>query len=95
MTTSNSSIVRDEIIFFLSGLWAVAKHIGVTYGPANWRIPFFDLDEVIEQQEHKSITEIFTELKWRKHFRQKETDTLKTFSREKNYLNCLWRRRLF
>jgi shikimate kinase len=44
---------------------------------------FVDLDEVIEQQEKKTITEIF-EQNGEAYFRDAETETLKTFSRRSN-----------
>jgi shikimate kinase len=44
---------------------------------------FVDLDDIIEQQEKKTITEIF-EQNGEAYFRQLETDTLKTFSKRAN-----------
>lgn len=82
MTTSNSSAVSDGAIFLIGFMGS-----GKTYWGNLWArqtgMPFFDLDEVIEQQEHKTISEIFEE-NGEAWFRQKETDTLKTFSGKKN-----------
>jgi shikimate kinase len=44
---------------------------------------FIDLDDIIEQQEGKTITEIF-EQNGEDYFRQVESDTLKTFSKRSN-----------
>ena len=44
---------------------------------------FFDLDEIIEQQEKRSVAEIF-EQRGETYFRQAETATLKTFSKRAN-----------
>ena len=57
-------------------------HWGKLWANQN-NISFFDLDEVIEQQEHKTIAEVF-EQNGETYFRQKETEVLKTFSEKKN-----------
>jgi shikimate kinase len=44
----------------------------------NHKIPFFDLDQMIENRNHKSITLLFSELGEEK-FRQLETELLKLF----------------
>jgi len=44
---------------------------------------FVDLDDIIEQQEGKTITQIF-EQNGEAYFRQAETDTLKTFFKRSN-----------
>jgi shikimate kinase len=44
---------------------------------------FFDLDEIIEQQEKRSVAEIF-EQSGETYFRQAETETLQTFSKRSN-----------
>jgi shikimate kinase len=83
MITSNNSPLGDGGCIFLIGFMGSGK----TYWGKLWAMqtgmPFFDLDEVIEQQEHKTIAEIF-EQNGEAYFRQKETDTLKTFSGKKN-----------
>jgi shikimate kinase len=60
---------------------------GKTYWGKLWAeasgLQFFDLDDVIEQEEKKTITEIF-EQKGEFYFRQMETDILKTFSQKDN-----------
>jgi shikimate kinase len=60
---------------------------GKTYWGKLWAaasgLQFFDLDDVIEQEEKKTIAEIF-EQKGEFYFRQKETDILKTFSQKDN-----------
>ena len=54
-------------------------------------MPFFDLDEVIEHQEQKTIAEIF-EKNGEDYFRQNETDTLKNIFRKTELHYCLRRR---
>jgi len=56
---------------------------GKTYWGKIWAkqnlLPFFDLDEVIEEQEKKTIADIF-EVNGEDYFREKETMVLKTFA---------------
>lgn len=69
-------------IIFLIGFMGSGK----TYWGNLWArqtgMAIFDLDEVIEQQENKTIAEIF-EQNGEAYFRQKETEVLKTFSDKK------------
>ena len=83
MNASHNSPFRGLGGIFLIGFMGSGKtHWGRLWAQQTG-IPFFDLDEVIEQQEHKTIAEIF-EQNGETYFRQKETEVLKTFSEKKN-----------
>ena len=60
---------------------------GKTHWGKLWAIKsgmqFFDLDEIIEQQEKRSVAQIF-EQSGEAYFRQAESNTLKTFSTRSN-----------
>lgn len=65
--------------FFLLGFMGCGK----TYWGKKWaeksRLRFFDIDEMVEQEQQKTIAEIFAE-KGEDYFRNLETDVLKSFS---------------
>jgi shikimate kinase len=60
---------------------------GKTYWGNKWSqksgVPFFDLDEIVEQEQEKMIAEIFAE-KGEDHFRNLETEALRSFSVKEN-----------
>lgn len=62
---------------------------GKTYWGKQWsqqsHLDFFDLDEVIEAEHKRSISSIF-ENEGEDHFREIETDCLKTFSQKDNFI---------
>ena len=83
MNASDNSPFRGLGGIFLIGFMGSGKtHWGRLWGQQAG-MSFFDLDEVIEQQEHKTIAEIF-EQNGEVYFRQKETEVLKTFLEKKN-----------
>lgn len=70
---------------FLTGFMGSGK----TYWGKLWAVQtgmdFIDLDDVIEQQENKTIAQIF-EQNGEAYFRDKETKVLHTFAGKKNYI---------
>jgi shikimate kinase len=62
---------------------------GKTYWGRKWSqqyyLDFFDLDDLIESDQKKSISAIF-EKEGEDHFREIETNTLKTFSQKDNFM---------
>jgi shikimate kinase len=80
MNTSNNSPFRGPGgLFFLIGFMGSGKtHWGKIWAQQSG-MHFFDIDHLIEEQEGKTIGEIF-EQQGEAWFRQKETDVLKTFA---------------
>jgi len=71
------------MIVFLIGFMGSGKtHWGKIWAQQTG-LPFFDLDEVIEEQENKTIAAIF-EQDGENYFRQRETEVLESFSCKTN-----------
>jgi shikimate kinase len=71
------------MIIFLIGFMGTGKtHWGKIWA-AKTGLPFFDLDDVIEEQENKTIAAIF-EQDGESYFRQRETAVLQSFSGYQN-----------
>jgi shikimate kinase len=68
---------------FLIGFMGSGKSYWGKLWAAQSGLPFFDLDEVIEEAEGKTVAAIF-EQKGEAYFRQKETETLQTFLQKDN-----------
>lgn len=81
--TSDNSPFRGLGSIFLIGFMCSGK----TFRGRKWsqknRLPFFDLDEIIETAEKRSIASIFEE-EGEDYFRKIETTALKTFSQKDN-----------
>ena len=69
-------------IFLIGFMGSGKTHWGKIWA-AKSGLQFFDLDAVIEQEEKKSIAEIF-EQNGEAYFRQRETEVLKTFTQKQN-----------
>ncbi len=73
--------------FFLIGFMGSGK----TYWGKIWAqkkgLHFYDLDEIIEAKEGRSIATIF-EKEGEEYFRKKETETLHTFSEKDNFVTA-------
>ena len=83
MNTSGNSPLGDGGCIFLIGFMGSGKtHWGKIWA-AKSGLQFFDLDAVIEQEEKKSIAEIF-EQNGEAYFRQRETEVLKTFTQKQH-----------
>ncbi len=84
MNSSDNSPFRGQGgKFFLIGFMGSGKtHWGKIWAKKNL-LDFFDLDEIIEKQEKKTIADIF-EKKGEDYFREKETTVLKTFAKINN-----------
>jgi shikimate kinase len=71
--------------FFLVGFMGSGK----TYWGRKWaqqqHLDFFDLDDVIESEQQKTISEIF-EKEGEDHFREIEAGYLRTFSQKDNFI---------
>jgi shikimate kinase len=79
----NSSFRELGDKIFLIGFMGSGKtHWGKIWA-AKSGLQFFDLDEVIEQEEKKSVAEIFSQ-KGETYFRQKEMEILQTFATKEN-----------
>ena len=68
---------------FLIGFMGSGKSYWGKLWAAQSDLPFFDLDEVIEEQEGKTVAAIF-EQNGEAYFRQKETDTLQKFLQQEH-----------
>ena len=83
MSTLNNSPLGDGSKIFLIGFMGSGKtHWGKIWA-AKTGLLFFDLDEIIEQEEGKTIAAIF-EQNGEAHFRQQESAVLKTLSTNNN-----------
>jgi shikimate kinase len=62
---------------------------GKTYWGRKWAhssgLHFFDIDDIVENEQEKTIAEIFAE-KGEDHFRNLETDALRTFGNQQNVI---------
>ena len=77
-TLNNSSLKKNSKLIFLTGFMGSGKtHWGKIWADASG-LYFFDLDEMIEAKQKKTITAIF-ETDGEKYFRQLETETLQAF----------------
>ena len=72
---------RDTI--FLIGFMGSGKSYWGKLWAAESGLQFFDLDELIEKEEQKTVAEIF-EQNGETYFRQRETAVLKTFTQKTN-----------
>ena len=68
---------------FLIGFMGSGKTYWGKIWAAKCGLQFLDLDEVIEQEEKKSVDKIF-EQNGEAYFRQRETEVLKTFTQKQN-----------
>jgi shikimate kinase len=81
--SNNSPLGDGGIKIFLIGFMGSGKtHWGKIWA-AKSGLQFFDLDEVIEQEEKKSVAEIFSQ-KGEAYFRQREMEMLQTFGTKEN-----------
>ena len=71
-------------IFLIGFMGSGKTHWGRIWAQTN-ALDFYDLDEMIEKKENRSITEIFEEL-GENYFREKESTILRTFSEKDNFL---------
>ena len=71
-------------IFLIGFMGSGKSHWGRIWGKING-LEFFDLDELIEKKENRSIKSIFEE-QGENYFRDKETEILKSFAGKENYL---------
>jgi shikimate kinase len=78
----NDSVKSGANIFLVGFMGNGKTHWGKLWA-AESGLDFFDLDHVIEAEEQKTIATIFEE-NGEAYFRQKETDTLKTFAQKTN-----------
>jgi len=82
MSTSNTSPQIGSKIFLIGFMGSGKTHWGRIWAQ-QYALGFFDLDEVIEQEQKKTITAIF-EKDGEAYFRKLETETLKTLSKNNN-----------
>lgn len=80
----NSSILGPGAIFLIGFMGSGKTHWGRLWADQKG-IAFFDLDKMIEEEEKKTIAGIF-ETKGEVYFRKKETEILKRFEKETNYI---------
>ncbi len=71
------------MIFFLNGFMGCGKSHWAKAWAASYKLGFIDLDETIEMEERKPVTEIF-ESKGEEYFRSAETRVLKSLVDIKN-----------
>lgn len=70
---------------FLVGFMGSGKSYWGRKWSQQYHLDFFDLDEVIESEQKKTISELFEEDS-EDHFREIETAALKTFSKKDNFI---------
>jgi shikimate kinase len=81
--SNNSPLGNGGIKIFIIGFMGSGKtHWGKIWA-AKSGLQFFDLDEVIEQEEKKSVAEIFSQ-KGEAYFRQREMEMLQIFATKEN-----------
>jgi shikimate kinase len=83
METSNNSPLGDGGLIFLIGFMGSGKSYWGNIWSRQSGLPFFDLDEVIEQQQQKTIAQIF-EHDGEPFFRKLEMEVLHTFTGKQN-----------
>ncbi len=83
MVTSNNSPLAGAGCIFLVGFMGSGKSYWGNIWSRQNNLPFFDLDEIIETQQQKTIAQIF-EQSGEPHFRILETATLQNFSASQN-----------
>ncbi len=74
-----------DMKIFLIGFMGSGKTYWGRIWAANGGLEFYDLDELIEKTENRSVTVIFGE-KGENYFREKEAALLRTFSEKENFL---------
>ena len=86
MKSSDSSPFRGlgGKIFLIGFMGSGKTHWGRVWAKENG-VDFYDLDELIEKEERRSITAIFEE-NGEHYFRKKETEELKNFAEKENFL---------
>ncbi len=85
MNTSNNSPLGDGgwgCIFLIGFMGSGKTHWGKIWSLQSG-MPFFDLDEIIEQQQQKTIAQIF-EQNGESYFRNLETAALQNFANKQN-----------
>jgi shikimate kinase len=82
MSTSNTSPQIGSKIFLIGFMGSGKTHWGRIWSQ-QYALGFFDLDEVIEQEQKRTIAEIF-EKDGEAYFRDLETKALKTISKNNN-----------
>ena len=71
-------------IFLIGFMGSGKTHWGRVWAKENG-VDFYDLDELIEKEERRSVTAIFEE-NGEHYFREKETEELKNFAEKENFL---------
>jgi shikimate kinase len=83
MNPGTGDTLKKSTTIFLIGFMGSGKSYWGKLLAEQTGMPFFDLDDIMVQQENKTIVELFEE-KGETWFRQKETEVLQTFSKKNN-----------
>ena len=83
-SSNNPPLKRSRGIFLIGFMGSGKTHWGKIWAKES-RMDFYDLDEVIEYAENRSITAIFEE-EGENYFRDKESTLLKSFAGKENFL---------